>query len=1035
MDGFAREILRETGFLGSQDEPLDGMILPDPANKAAAATRLTALLSRRDGGLAADGVFRVGSTPVVVFKSAQAATEAEESDWHRVAWNAGVAPLLWISTPRYVRLYNAFQPPSDYDGASPLLAEFPLWDGAAVALAEVRQACGRQTLALGGFWKSSLARKIDRRQRVDSVLLDELGALLARLTAAGLKSALSQKLVGRCIFFQYLVHRGYLAEDDLKDRFGAGSLHDILADLDQTYGLFRWIRKTFNGDLFPIEDEPSERAQIANAQKLAPLADFFGHFSLRDRQGRLFPFRFDVIPVELISSIYEKFVHMADTDGAPRQGVHYTPINLVDLTLDPVFEGVDPHARVLDPACGSGVFLVESLRRLVWLRAAGGGVDQTLVRDVLMHQIRGVDISPAALSVAAFSLYLALLELDPRPPLEIGGLESLKFEPLHGRVLFHASTFDPGLDEAFGEEKFDVVVGNPPWTYRAEEKREDQVQRKGGTPVRADMSGTTYARLRKRTLPPRSPDWAFLWRALDFAHPRTRIALIMKATPFLSQDAKVARARDVLLRSLPNVTLVNLSQLRIARLFQEYDAGDADGGRKPTAGPALIFYSNVLPSVEGEVGLVNLPWSSTFGRTGVFEPPADGPRRLRLDLATAQPGLLKATLFGTERDAWFLERLSRRAGVKALKTWAADIGLALGQGFQAGDTMPADHLEGLPVVSAVNIAAGVIAGNLEPFLGRRAHRGRSPEIFKGPLVLLPEGALTRSPALGRYTAAFDKRDLAYTESFVGVSFAGRDPRLAQAFAGLMHSALVTYQLALCGGTVGVKQTKIEAVDLYATWIPCLEKWPEMAVIELASGYERLVQSAVTRGSGSEAALRRIDDVIADQLRLSEADRELLSDVTRRSAAILFETEGARAALEAHPTASELAAYANALCGVFNGTADEPDDLRLHAAGYTRYVGDLVAVRLRLDTADWTPAQWDGPGPKGSALGGSMIQALHDAPAPYVEPTRTFRLYADDTLIIVKPARYRCFTPATGQNDADQIAGDLMMQAAAEDRPG
>ncbi|NKX17316.1 N-6 DNA methylase [Ochrobactrum pseudogrignonense] len=79
-------------------------------------------------------------------------------------------------------------------------------------------------------------------------------------------------------------------------------------------------------------------------------------------------------------------------------GVHYTPINLVDLVLDPVFEGLEPGARVLDPACGSGVFLVESLRRLVWLRARHSPLTRTLIRQTLLQQVRGVDISPAALS-------------------------------------------------------------------------------------------------------------------------------------------------------------------------------------------------------------------------------------------------------------------------------------------------------------------------------------------------------------------------------------------------------------------------------------------------------------------------------------------------------------------------------------------------------------------------------------------------------------------------------------------------------------
>ena len=144
---------------------------------------------------------------------------------------------------------------------------------------------------MGSFWRSELARNIDRKLRVDNVLLGELGHLLTALMQGGLHPQLAQKLVGRCIFFQYLLHRGYLTEGELLKHFGAPTLDSILADLDRTYGVFSWIRTTFNGDLFPIEDEANEREQLGNSAKLLqPLSDFFGHFNIKDGQGDFFRF-------------------------------------------------------------------------------------------------------------------------------------------------------------------------------------------------------------------------------------------------------------------------------------------------------------------------------------------------------------------------------------------------------------------------------------------------------------------------------------------------------------------------------------------------------------------------------------------------------------------------------------------------------------------------------------------------------------------------------------------------------------------------
>ena len=83
--------------------------------------------------------------------------------------------------------------------------------------------------------------------------------------------------------------------------------------------------------------------------------------------------------------------------------------------LDEVFDGLTGAESVLDLSCGSGVFLVESLRRLVRLKTGAGTPSRGAIRETLHNQVYGVDVSEAAVRIAAFSLYLAALELDPDP--------------------------------------------------------------------------------------------------------------------------------------------------------------------------------------------------------------------------------------------------------------------------------------------------------------------------------------------------------------------------------------------------------------------------------------------------------------------------------------------------------------------------------------------------------------------------------------------------------------------------------------------
>lgn len=1048
MKDFARDVLHETGYLIDGGAPAEGLILPDAILESAGdAARLGPIFTQNDTSLGADAVFRVGTSPVILFKSADA-TDEREIDWHRTAWNFGVAPLLWVTTPEYVRLYNAYQPPEEYGKRSPLIAEFAIGDALAPAMRQIEEACGRRHVAMGSFWKSGLARDIDRRTRIDNVLLGELSELLGTLVKRGLKPSLAQKLVGRCVFFQYLVHRGYLTPAELESRFGAPGLHSILSDLDKSYALFRWIRATFNGDLFPIEDEASERAQLSESQDpLGPLADFFGHFSIVDGQGRLFPFRFEAIPVELISSIYEKFVHMSETDGSPKAGVHYTPINLVDLVLDPVFEGLQPGARVLDPACGSGVFLVESLRRLVWLQARHSTLTRALIRKTLLQQVRGVDISPAALSVAAFSLYLALLELDPDPPRGIDGLGCLKFDPLMGRVLFATSTFEPGLETRLLpndiDPRFEVIVGNPPWTYSADEKaldrdlarasdEEDAADEALGDgnvaqPIPSDppgqRSGTTYSRLKSLPIPPRSTDWPFLWRCRELGGPATRIALVMKATPFFSQAPATHAARDAILRGFQNVTLVNLSQLRMSRLFQEYESATGDGSQKKrAAGPAMLFLSNCLPVDKGSVAVLNFPWSSSFNRTGVFELPADPPKLLDLARLKAQPGLVKAATFGTDRDAWFLERLSRNPRVASFQAWCVAADVPTGRGLRAGSGMDAAHLRGLPHVTARDVKKGRVAVDLPIFDNEQVNRSREPALFKGPVVLLPEGSLTAAPLYGRYTAAMDGRDLAYNSSFVGVSFHGKPAALGQAFAAVMHSRFIAHQLAFTAGTLGVKQTKVEVVDLEALYLPTLDKLSANDMAALAGAYTRLAGNE--DADDVREAAERIDEIVENLAGLSDDDRRLLADADRRTRAIFFETETARRAMEAEPTEAELRRYAHNLCSAFNAFATEPEDERLFPDRYTQLTHDVVVLRFGLT---------EGQPVQDTALRPGTMEEMSDAPLeflggselPYLKPSKSLRLYVASFAYVLKPAHYRCFSPAAGQTDADRIVADLM----------
>lgn len=110
-------------------------------------------------------------------------------------------------------------------------------------------------------------------------------------------------------------------------------------------------------------------------------------------------FRFNAIPVHLVSSIYQQFARTSAADKARSQGLRDMRVELVHLTLDLVFEGLSPN--VVDAARGSGPshrgFLATGLARYQWqIRPPGTR------RSVL--PALGVHINCGALGIAVFCL-------------------------------------------------------------------------------------------------------------------------------------------------------------------------------------------------------------------------------------------------------------------------------------------------------------------------------------------------------------------------------------------------------------------------------------------------------------------------------------------------------------------------------------------------------------------------------------------------------------------------------------------------------
>ena len=204
----------------------------------------------------------------------------------------------------------------------------------------------------------------------------------------------------------------------------------------------------FNGNLF--KPHFSEELVVGDGW----LAGFVG--DLTDDES---PYLFNYIPVEILGTIYERFLGKVvrpqgrgvtieeKPEVRKAGGVYYTPRYIVEYIVGQTVEKLLRHARpepalrfhFLDPACGSGSFLMrvfeavcehwqqwltdrpnERKKRWCWVDEKTGDVHLTmsLKRQILTSNVFGVDLDPGAVEVTQLSLYLKMLENETRNTLE-----------------------------------------------------------------------------------------------------------------------------------------------------------------------------------------------------------------------------------------------------------------------------------------------------------------------------------------------------------------------------------------------------------------------------------------------------------------------------------------------------------------------------------------------------------------------------------------------------------------------------------------
>jgi hypothetical protein len=970
------QVLEATGYF-PDGQPAPGLRLGEDAQSF-----------RRGRDFSPDALWRSPSSLTVYFKF-EIAQPPEElvSKWRREIWNEGFAPLLWVISPDRIDLYNGFGAPlQDGDARKNLIRTFT---NVEASLNEVDLLAGRLSLETGQFWQKITT--VDRKTSVDHKLLSDLHFLERDLVHVGLDRGAAQALIGRVIFTQYLIDRDIVSPRLLKTICGHSLLPRILRDGVATPQLFEWLSRTFNGDMFP----PSSAQSTPESSSLNRVADFLEAVNPETGQTTFFPYRFDIIPVELISSIYEQFAHAtpSSVDGgtseAEKNGVHYTRLSLVSLVLDESMDGMAGTETVLDLTCGSGVFLVEALRRLVSLRAGDGPPTRSLIRSILYGQIYGVDISDTAIRVAAFSLYLAALELDldPQPP------HSLKFQPLIGKTLIASDARSVENSVAGksvftvldGLKKFDLIVGNPPWGFKGRSGTEERRRvRVAGTPAQ-----------------PRGEGLDFVLRAAEFSHEKTRFGVVLSAIPFFSRSGTGMAAALHVMKLLAPITLVNLSSL-CSWLFATASM------------PAVILFARHRPQHEGQVTVVQVPWSASGSRTQTFEVSPSDINRLTLSEIVDRPIKLKAAAVGLRRDIALLDLLTSSFATlgEQLATLDTELQVGMIRGLPSNQTRDAREMKGLELLETGSIKPFQIPASLPTFTLSKAERPRSRNVYRAPILIVKE-TLSAGP---RPIVAVAERDLIYTNAFFGASFPQAHLSSAHLIAAILSSSFASWFFIMSASEFGIWKRRVLRQDVVLLPIPELGG----AVKSDAGKMLLRISKRLQKHDMTAEDLTVLDQAVFDLYDLDSADRIVVEDGLRRAS---WQWQAGRENSVAYSEiSSDMVRYSTAFMSVIGGWLSARNTRKIRAEIFNLSANDpLRVVRFVIEDGR-SPSSFKIVQPEGelSEVLDRIGKRLHVKLATALTGARELRIHGPNEIIIIKPAASRYWMGICGLEDADAV---------------
>jgi hypothetical protein len=959
---------------------------------------------------------------------AEANTPDEARQIHRQLWNQGSTPFLLVSLPGQLRVYTGFAYDKDNEGVGQV--EKPLNTGGLnlheiVSRLEFLRA---ESIDSGEIWRTK-GQHLTIDKRVDRSLLRTLHLLSQQLVRRHhLKRETAHALIGRFVYLYYLRERDILSNQWLAEaKIDPNTVFSANARLNAFRHLTEKVDERFNGHIFPV-DWSSSSAPGASAVRAVGQA-FAGEEPGSGQMALFCPFDFSFIPIELLSAIYEQFLH-AEGRGS-QEGAFYTSEPVADFLLAEVesVKALERGIKLLDPCCGSGIFLVLFYRRLIEQEMRRRKTDKlppTELRDILTSNIFGVERNPEACLVTEFSLILTLLSYVDPP--ELHRHSRFTFPTLHNKQIFQCDFFDDGSRFWKNDQFFDCIVGNVPWVEL--DPRQEAIEPAITWIKGAQESGMMpVARYRSSE--------AFTWRVRERLAEGGVVGLITQATS-LTNDQSAAYRKAFFARNIVH-RITNFANLAYI-LFESAEEPAAtivySGGNAEREQPDIVHFGplvvNQPATTPGQSRRRRTPWVLTICESEIQTIPAS-------EAAEGGATTWKRALWGNPRDQRALKRLRR-----ILPTTLGDLAEKRGWHLNLGLQLRKDggsKIDPNQDVAQVQLDHGATESEAKRF----ARWFSGLKVFEPPpkqlrntktrltvqaswLVpnrwgtFLRKGRdagldIIRAPHIFLWNdfAAFSPEDFIFRHPKLGLSAPLADAQWLKAVSVIWTSSITPYYLFLdLSAGWGISRSTIDLGDVRHMPMP---NFTEDLVAELAE-LHRMLDEGFTDFEGRNSWQRRLDDGVATIMKIPPQ----IMFIAREFSEFRLPLVKGKAphGVTRPPDQRQLETYAKRLVAELDGFL-ESQNRRHHVAVLSAPAGIITTINLVNGQAA-KPTVKTAQDEQNDVQ--DILRAAEQQFSQWVYVRRSVRVFAGNKIHLCKPARRLEWTETQALLDAADIIAEV-----------